>query len=123
MTRSIILRSLAIAAALALAAVGLERAVAALFQAGRLARATPPALSMPAGLRGTLVALHRVQCGGDLAVTGAGGSTATVQAQVAGPRSPKRSKARRQGPRRATATLSLDHLQPSSNHSLTRTGA
>src|SRR5918911_1537808 len=74
--RPIILRSLAIAVVLALAAVGLERAVAALSQAGRLARVTP-------------VALHRVQRGGDLSVTGAGGSTATVQRQVVRPEEPE----------------------------------
>ncbi|HKO23143.1 MAG TPA: hypothetical protein VJY65_00215 [Chloroflexota bacterium] len=89
MSRPIILRSLAIAAVLALAAVGLERAVATLSQAGRLARATPPALSMPAGLRGTPVALHRVQPGGDLAVTGAGGSAATMQAHGVRPEKPE----------------------------------
>jgi hypothetical protein len=89
MTRPIILRSLAIAAVLALAAVGLERAVAALSQAAGLARVTPPALSMPAGLLGTPVALHRVQRGGDLSVTGAGGSTATVQTQVVRPEEPE----------------------------------
>ena len=89
MNRPIILRSLAIAVVLALAAVGLERAVAALSQAGRLARVTPPALSMPAGLLGTPVALHRVQRGGDLSVTGAGGSTATVQRQVVRPEEPE----------------------------------
>jgi hypothetical protein len=89
MSPPIILRWLAIAAILALAAVGLERAVAPLSQAGRLARATPPALSMPAGLRGTPVALHRVQPGGDLAVTGAGGSTATARAHVVRPEEPE----------------------------------
>jgi hypothetical protein len=87
MNHPLILRSLAIAAVLALAAVGLERAVATLSQAGSLAR--PPAWTEPAGLRGTPVALHRAQRGGDLAVTGAGGSTATVQAQGARPEEPE----------------------------------
>jgi Cu/Ag efflux protein CusF len=85
MNGPIILRSRAIAAVLALAAVGLERAVATLSQAGSPARTTPPAWTEPAGLRGTPVALHRAQRGGDLAVTGAEGSTATVQAQGARP--------------------------------------
>ena len=47
MNRPIILRSLAIAAVLALAAVGLEHAVAALSQAGSLVRATPPGQAGP----------------------------------------------------------------------------
>jgi hypothetical protein len=89
MNRPLNLRSLAIAALLALAAVGLERAVAILSQAGGWARATPPAWTEPAGLRGTPVALHRAQRDGDLAVTGAEGSTATVQTQVVRPAEPE----------------------------------
>jgi hypothetical protein len=88
LNRPIILRSLAIAAVLALAAVGLERVVAALFQAGSLARVTPPALPMPAGLLGTPVALHRAPRDGDLAGTGAGSSTATARAHVVRPENP-----------------------------------
>ena len=68
MYRSIILRPLAGAVVLSLASVGLGSAFAALPHASSLFRVTPQALSMPASLRGTLVALHRAQRTGDLAV-------------------------------------------------------
>ena len=67
MNRLVILRPLASAAVLAVAAMGVAPAFAALSQPGSLSRVAPPAL--PAHLNGTLITLHPAQRGGDIAVT------------------------------------------------------
>jgi hypothetical protein len=64
----VILRPLASAAVLALAAMGVAPAFAAQPQASSLSRVSPQALAMPPVLRGTLVELHRAQLTADLAV-------------------------------------------------------
>jgi hypothetical protein len=53
---------------------------------------------MPAGLLGTPVALHRVQPGRDLAVTGAEGSAATMQAHGVRPEEPEAPESAPAGP-------------------------
>jgi hypothetical protein len=67
MNRLVILRPLASAAVLAVAAMGVAPASAALPQASSLSRVSPQALAMPVVFRGTLVALHRAQRTGVLA--------------------------------------------------------
>jgi hypothetical protein len=94
MNRLVILRPLASAVVLAVAAMGVAPAFAALPQASSLSRVSRQALSMQPVLGGTLVALHHAQTAVTLTRAGAEATgTATVLAPPPPPAPPQGSPA------------------------------